>query len=258
MSWLSDIAGGGAQKAATAQETGLLAGMQEAETYLNQNPGIITQYGGQALAPYQTNYNTAQQGVTQLGNLLGLNGTSGNNSALSTLQNTPGYQFTLGQGNNAANAAAAANGTLNSGNQLTALANYDAGLASNTYQNAVSNLSPYLSLANSSATGIANVNQNEGTQLTSNNNILAQLMDATYTGIGNAQASADLKQGQGDASLLSGALSLGSSLLGSVGGLSGLTSGITSGLSGLSGLFGGSSGSSGSNLFDSSNSSLFG
>ncbi len=235
MSWLSDIAGGGAQNAATAQETGLLAGLDTALPYLNANPGIITQYGGQALQPYQTNFNTAQQGVGALGNLLGLNGAAGSQSALTSLQTTPGYQFTLGQGNNAINAAAAANGTLNSGNQLTALSNYDQGLAQNTYQNAVSNLSPYLGLANSSAGGIANVNQNESNALTGNNNILAQLMQSTYSGIGNAQASADLQQGAGDASLLSGGLSLGSSLLGGLGGLSGIGGAIGSGLGNIFG-----------------------
>lgn len=243
MSWLSDIAGGGAQNAATAQETGLLAGLNTASSQLNQNPGIITSYGGQALQPYSTNYGEAQQGVGALGNLLGLNGATGTQSALTQLETTPGYQFTLGQGNNAINASAAANGTLNSGNQLTALSNYDTGLAQNTYQSAVSNLSPYLGLANSSAGGMAGVLGGESSALTGNNNTLAQLLQSTYSGIGNAQAGADLKQGQGDASLLGGAVSLGSSLLGSLVGGAGGLSGITSSLGGLLG--GGSGGLSG-------------
>ncbi len=243
MSWLSDIAGGGAQNAATAQETGLLAGMQGAEGYLNQNPGIITSYGGQALQPYQSNYGTASSGYSgssnQLSNLLGLNGASGTQSALTSLQTTPGYQFTLGQGNNAINAAAAANGTLNSGNQLTALSNYDSGLAQNTYQNAVGNaqgaLNSYGSQANSAAGGMAGVLGGEASALTGNNNTLAQLVQSTYSGIGNAQASADLQQGAGDASLLSGGLSLGSSLLGGLGGLSGIGGAIGSGLGNIFG-----------------------
>jgi hypothetical protein len=242
MSWLSDIAGGGAQKAATAQETGLLAGMYGAEGYLNQNPDIIRQYGAQALAPYQTNWNTSQQGVGALGNLLGLNGPAGTQSALTQLETTPGYQFTLGQGNNAINAAAAANGTLNSGNQLTALANYDTGLAQNTYQNAVANLAPYMNLANTSAGGIAGINQNEAAALTGNNNILAQLLQATYTGIGNAQANADLRQGAGDQSILGGVLGLGSSLLGGLGGLGGIGGAIGGLAGGLGDILGGGGG----------------
>lgn len=61
----------------------------------------------------------------KLGNVLGLNGPAGNQSALAALKSTPGYQFQLQQGNNAINAAAAAGGTLNSGNQQLALANYN-------------------------------------------------------------------------------------------------------------------------------------
>jgi hypothetical protein len=254
MSWLSDIAGGGAQQAATAQETGLLAGMDWANQYLNQNPGIINNLYGQADQPFQQNLQTANTGVStyapqvstaqnNLYSLLGMNG--GNPQA--ALASTPGYQFALDQGNNSVNAAAAANGTLNSGNQLTALAKYDTGLADQTYQSAVGNaatatgvaqnsLNPYLALLTPNATGNANVLTGQSGALTGNNNLLAQLAQSTYSGIGNAQGSADLRQGAGDASLLSGAIQLGSSLLGSAvsGGLGGITGG-------LSGLFGGGS-----------------
>ncbi len=82
---------------------------------------------------------------------------------------------------------------------------------------------------------MAGVLGGEASALTGNNNILAQLLQSTYSGIGNAQASADLRQGAGDASILGGALSLGSSLLGSAGGLSGIGSA-------LGGLFGPASG----------------
>ena len=242
MSWLSDIANGGAQQAATAQQTGLLAGLDNALPYLNQNTATITDYGAQALQPYAQNYAGSQQGVGALGNLLGLNGPTGTQSAMTQLQTTPGYQFQLGQGDNAINASSAANGTLNSGNQLTALSNYNQGLAGNTYQSAVSNLQPYLGAANSAAGGVANVLGGEASGLTNNNNTIAQLLQGTYTGIGNAQAGADLKQGQGNQALLGGALSLGSSLFG------GLTGGAGGGLSGLlgglGGLFGGGSGGS--------------
>jgi hypothetical protein len=239
MSWLSDIAGGGAQDAATAQEAGLMAGLDTALPYLNANPGLITQYGGQAQQPFQGNYNAASNGLIgssgQLRDLLGQNGPQGSQSALTALQTTPGYQFTLGQGDKSINAAAAANGTLNSGNQLTALSNYNQGLASNTYQNAVGNaqnaLGQYGSLATQNAGGLAGVLGGESSALTGNNNLLAQLMQSTYSGIGNAQAGADLKQGAANASLLGGAINLGTSLAGSA-------LGGVGGLSGLSGLFG--------------------
>jgi len=174
------------------------------------------------------------QGLGSLGNLLGLNGPTGTQSALTQLQTTPGYQFQLGQGQNAINASAAQNGTLNSGNLLTALSNYNQGLAQNTYQNAVSNLSPLASLANSSAGGMAGVLGGEASGLTGNNNQLAQLLDNMWSGIGNAQAGGQLAQANLAQSLGGGILGLGSSLLGSLGGFGGIGSS-------LGGLFGGGS-----------------
>lgn len=239
MSFLSGLLDGGASKdisnATNDQVTGLVNGANAAMGYLNQNPGIITSYGGQALQPYQANYNQGQQGAGALANLLGLNGPVGSQSALTQLQTTPGYQFSLGQGNNAINAAAAANGTLNSGNQLTALANYGQGLAGNTYQSAVSNLLPYLGLSNSSAGGMAGVLGGEASGLTGNNNQLGQLLDSMWTGIGNAQASGQLAQAANSQSGIGGLLKMGSSLFGDLGGFSG----IGSDLSGIGSFLGG-------------------
>lgn len=50
------------------------------------------------------------------------------------LAQTPGYQFTLGQGTAAVDAGASARGGVNSGNTLEALTQYGQGLASTTYQ----------------------------------------------------------------------------------------------------------------------------
>lgn len=52
---------------------------------------------------------------------------------------TPGYQFTLGQGEGAVQNSAAARGGLLSGNTLTAEQQYGQGLASTTYQQAYNN-----------------------------------------------------------------------------------------------------------------------
>lgn len=236
MAFLDGGASNQISNAETAQITGLVNGANAAEGYLNQNPGIITSYGAQALAPYQSNYNAGAQGLGALGNLLGLNGSTGTQSALTQLQTTPGYQFSLGQGQNAINAQAAANGTLNSGNLLTSLSNYNQGLAQNTYQNAVNNLQPYMNLANSSAGGMAGVLGGEASGLTGNNNNLASLLNNMWTGIGNAQSQGDLAQAANSQSSLSGMLGLGSSLLGGLfGGGSGGLSGLGSALGGLLG-----------------------
>lgn len=240
MSWLGDIFGGDTEQATNDQVSGLVQGANAAEGLLNNNPGIITQYGNAANAPFAALSSTAGQGTGALGNLLGLNGPAGSQSALTQLQTTPGYQFTKGQGEGAINAAAAAGGTLNSGNQLTALSNYDSGLAQNTYQGAVSNLTPYLGLGLNAAQGSAGVLGGEASALTGNNNILAQLLQSTFSGAGNAQASGELAKQQSGQGLLGGALSLGASALGGLGGLGGIGSSLGGGLSGL---FGGGGGS---------------
>jgi hypothetical protein len=238
MSFLGDVFGGDINNATNDQVQGLVQGANAAEGPLQANPGIITSLGGQALQPFQQNQATAQQGIGALGNLLGLNGPAGSQSALTQLQTTPGYQFQLGQGDNAINAAAAAGGTLNSGNQATALSNYNQGLAGNTYQSAVNNLSPFLGLSENSASGAAGVLGGETSALTGNNNQLASLLDATFTGAGNAQASGQLAQAASGQSLLGGLLGLGGSLFGASGGLSGIGGG-------LSNLFGSGGGAGG-------------
>lgn len=236
MSFLSDIFGGGdINNATNDQINGLIQGALAAEGPLNSNPGIITGLGNQANAPFQSLSSTAGQGTGALGNLLGLNGPTGSQSALTQLQTTPGYQFTKGQGEGAINAAAAAGGTLNSGNQLTALSNYDTGLAQNTYQGAVSNLSPYLGLGLGAASGSAGVLGGETSGLTANNNQLASLLQGTFTGAGNAGASGQLAQQASGQSLFGGLLGLGSSALGGLGGLGGIGSSLGGGLSGLFG-----------------------
>jgi hypothetical protein len=177
--------------------TALSSGYGAASNAINAGYGagssaLSTNYAA-SLAPYLQNYTAAAGGVNQLGNVLGLNGASGNASALTALQNTPGYQFELGQGDNSVNAAAAANGTLNSGNQLLALSNYNQGLASTTYNNYVNQLSPYLGAANSAAGGIASGYQGLGTGLA----------NASFGGA-NAQAGLATGLAQGQAGIATG------------------------------------------------------
>lgn len=72
----------------------------------------------------------------------------------SSVTQTPGYQFNLQQGLGALNASMAATGQSNSGARQAAVESYGAGLASNTYQQQLSNLMT-LSGANINGTGQA-------------------------------------------------------------------------------------------------------
>lgn len=248
MSFFSDLFGG-ADNAAQAQIAGIQAGQQQAQGNINTgNQALQTNYAA-ALQPFTQNFGNAQQGVGALGNALGLNGPQGTQSALTALKTTPGYQFQEGQGDAAINAAAAAGGTLNSGNQATALSNYNQNLAGTTYNNYVSQLQPYLGAANSAASGIANVDTGLGSGLNANQNTLANLNMGANVGIGNANASADLAN-----------QSLGLGLLG--GGLSALTGGLGGGLLGGLGsagaaLTGGGVGTFNGNFGSAPNFSLF-
>jgi len=204
------------QNAANAQIAGINAGYGQLSQLYGQGQNALTTNFTAGLAPFLQNYSGSQAGTTQLGNVLGLNGPNGSQTALQTLQNTPGYQFQQQQGNNAINAAAAANGTLNSGNQALALSQFNQGLAGTTYNNYVSQLQPYLGYSTNSAGGVGNLYSGLGTAL--NNSFMGQ-GNAAYgaqTSIGNANANADLAALNASANIWNAGMNLGSGLLGFV------------------------------------------
>jgi hypothetical protein len=215
MSSIFDIFDNSAQQqAAQAQTQGIQQGISSLNSYYGQGAGALNQNYSAGLQPFMQNTSQANQGTTQLGNVLGLNGANGSQQAQQTLQNTPGYQFQKQQGNNAINAAAAANGTLNSGNQLTALSNYNQGLAGTTYNNYVSQLQPYLGYSTSSAQGQGNLYSGLGDQLSSLYQGQGNAAYGADTSIGNANANAALGNLSASRNLMNAGMNLGSSLLG--------------------------------------------
>lgn len=238
-----DIFGTGDQQAAAqAQIAGINSGATAATSNINAGTGAITSDYASALLPFMQNYGTATKGTTQLGNVLGLNGPQGNATALQTLQATPGYGFQVNAGDNAINAQAAATGTAGSGNQALALSNYNQGQASTNYNNYVTQLQPYLGASNSAATGIAGVNTGLGNATAAQDNMLAGLNYTSATGIGNANANADLAGLTASGNIMGLLGSLGGAALGGIGG--GLGSGINSALFGSSPVAGASGGTS--------------
>jgi hypothetical protein len=188
-----DIFGTSAQNnAAQAQIQGINTGQAQATGNINAGTQALQTNYTNALQPYLQNYSQAQGGVNQLGNVLGLNGVRGGETAQQALQATPGYQFQQQQGAAAVNAGAAANGTLNSGNQALALQQQGQGLASQNYNNYVSQLQPYLGASNAAAGGIAGVDTGLGNAVAGQDNSLANLNYSSATGVGNANANAAL------------------------------------------------------------------
>lgn len=212
MSFLSDLFGGNG--AAKDQMNFINAGLNTASNFTNQANKNLTNYFEQALPYFSSLYGTGNGGLSQLGDLLGLNGAAGSNNALTTLKQTPGYQFNLGQGDNAINAAAAANGTLGSGNQALALSKFNQGLASNTYNNYVSQLQPYMNLATSAAGGAGNILTGLGSGISSNLTGLGNDYLSGLSAEGAAQANADLSNAQGLGGLLKGIAGLGTNTIG--------------------------------------------
>jgi hypothetical protein len=180
------------QNAANAQIQGMQTGQHQATGNINAGTQALQTNYTNALQPYLQNYSQAQGGVQQLGNVLGLNGARGNQTAQQALQATPGYQFQQQQGAAGVNAAAAANGTLNSGNQALALQQQGQGLASTNYNNYVNQLQPYLGASNAAAGGVAGVDTGLGNAVAGQDNSLANLNYSSATGIGNANANAAL------------------------------------------------------------------
>ena len=116
---------------------------------LSYNPSAGAIYsGGQWLTPAQMRQQQAQQTTQKTL-------TTASNKLNTLLQNpesvasTPGYQFAYNQGLEAVNRTAAAKGQLGSGNRLYDLTKFGQGLASQTYNNTVSQLSNLLNRSQS-------------------------------------------------------------------------------------------------------------
>jgi hypothetical protein len=172
----------------------------------------------QNLAPYM---GLGTSTIPQLQQLLGggrLNTPFSFNPTMQQLEQTPGYQFTLQQGNKALDNAMAAKGLGLSGAQLKGLDAYNTGLASQTfqqqYQNALQNfntnygqagdqynrLAGLVKLGQNSAAGVGDA----GIQTASNigNNITSGANAQAAGQIGSANALSGGLSGLGGSSLL--------------------------------------------------------
>ena len=215
MSFFGDLFGGGYQDAAKAQEQALNQAYATATPFYGQARGNITDYGAKALAPYTDLTSLGAAGTGQLARLLGL-GPAGAGDIQATLQNLPGYQFTLGQGEQAVDrgAAARSGGNIFSGNTLAAEQAYGQGLANQYYNQYVNQLRPYLDVAQNAAAGVSGVNTGIGGNLANINLNQGQLGYNTQVGIGNAQAAADIAAQNAQDSFINGLVQAGGKILG--------------------------------------------
>lgn len=153
-----------AGQAASAQANGLRQGSAALTEGRDQ--------ANQQMQPYATgglNAFNAQQA------LLGLGGDSA--SAMAALENSPGYQFRLGQGLKGVQGSAAARGMLGSGATLKGLTQYGQDFASNEYDKRFNQLN-----------GVANMGYNASNQIGSNYMNTADGLNKNFAGIGEARA----------------------------------------------------------------------
>lgn len=207
-----------AQDAANSQIGGIGAGLTQATGAINNGLNTATNSYMQGLQPFKQNSAAANQGVTALGNLLGLNGAAGNASATQQLQNTPGYQFALDQGMQNAMRNKASTGQLASGATDVALQQVGQGTALNSaYAPYLQALQQYLPYSTQNAQGQGALYSGLAGTQSATGNTLGSLDYGAATSRGNAQANADLANNAAAANqfgALKSVTSLGSQLLG--------------------------------------------
>lgn len=170
----------------------------------NQVLGNQYNQGNQALqSAYQT-----QMGLADPYNEAGYQALSSLSSGdfANNLQMDPGYQFRLNEGMKAIQGSAAARGGLNSGATLKALERYGQDYASNEYQNAYNRdfqrLSGLAGLGFNANQSLMNAAGNYGNNLNQNLVGYGQSVSGNLTGLGNANAAAQIAQANRGSQLL--------------------------------------------------------
>ncbi len=131
------------------QSNAIKSGQSQANAAIQQ--GIQT--ATNQLSPWATTGVTTN---TDQADLLGLNGQDAANAAMAKFQQSPGYQWQLGEGLRAVDAGAAASGMLRSGAALKAEQTFGSGLANSNFQQYFQNLQGLSGQGLTAASGIAN------------------------------------------------------------------------------------------------------
>ena len=220
-----------ANDAAAAQRAGLQAGYDQASGLIGKGRDALQSNYAAALAPFLQNLGVAQSGQNAYADAAGLNGAAGNTRARQNFQTSPGYEFQLQQGTENVLRNRARTGDLRSGATNVDLQNLAQGAANQQWGNYLATLQPFLGQSVANAAGAANISTGLGSQLNQSFGNQAGMAYSTQSGIGNANANAELNRYNTSANFL-GALMNVAGLATGLGGLSG-------GLGGLSGLGGG-------------------
>lgn len=181
----------GASKAADAQTDAANASIANQQQMYQNNKNILMPFiqgGYDAQTSLQGLLNP--NGDNPLSALLKLTGaTNGGADMQSMLEKTPGYQFSLQQGNRAVNNALAARGLGGSAGAVAkGVANYTQGLAGNTWQNVVNSLQNVFNSQTGATQNLLNTGLSAGNALAGVGTNTANANSSAMIGAGNAQA----------------------------------------------------------------------
>lgn len=218
-----------AEKAAEQRNAGLQAGYDQLSGLYGQGRDALTSGANTASQLYaglgdyfKTNY---APGASAYSDASGANGVEGLQRADATFKNSGQYGtygFSLDQGLQALDRTHAAAGNLRSGNADTDTLNYATGLASKTYSDYLSGLSPYLGLDATGETAAATGGANVATGL-------AGALNTSYQGQGTAANANQTQQGASSAAATMNNYNVGSNILGAITGVGKLAGGLFGG-----------------------------
>lgn len=186
------LAGGGTVAGGLANAFGSWMGADAQRDAANRAMGLQREIYGQQRAD-QSPY--LQAGQSSLADLLRQMQAGAFDVDGSTLQNDPGYQFRLAEGQRALERSAAARGGLNSGGTLRSLARYSQGVASDELQNAwqrrqgaFGRLASIAGMGQNAANSLGQFGSNYANSMSSLYGAQGNAEAARWTGLGNALA----------------------------------------------------------------------
>ncbi|WP_151817436.1 hypothetical protein [Acinetobacter ursingii] len=182
-----------AKKAAAAQQESSQAGIDEQRRQFDAIQELMKPY-----------VNAGTQGLTGQQDLLGLNGSAKQQSAIDAINNSSAMQTYLQQGENAILQNASATGGLRGGNTQSALSQFRPQLLNQLVNQQYQNLGGLTSLGQNAAAGVGNAGMQSANNIS---NLLGS--------IGQAQAGSALAQGQANANMWNGI----NSAIGQIGGM---------------------------------------
>lgn len=168
--------GDGASKQADAAN-GANAGLQSMFNTVNSQAQPYMQAGSNAIGQLDSNMGHFNQPFT-----------------MSQFQQSPGYQFSLQQGQQGIQNAGAAQGGLVSGAQMAALNNYSQNMANNEYQNAFNNYTTQTQNSYNNLMGVSQLGAGMNSSMASAGMGMANQMGQNSMGAANAYAAQQQSQ----------------------------------------------------------------